>query len=167
MTDNAQPVLLPLDSGAEQIFPTLTQAQTNRVSAHGRMREVKSGEVLVEAGEQSTRFFVITAGEVRLVRQSGEKEELITVYGLGQFTGEINILSGRRGFVQIRAASAGEVIEVDHESLLGLVQADSELSDILMRAFILRRVELIAHGFGKYFPMQDERSKNSMEASSG
>ncbi|HKQ53902.1 MAG TPA: FAD-dependent oxidoreductase, partial [Pyrinomonadaceae bacterium] len=58
------------------------------------------------------------------------------------------ILSGRRGFVQIRAARAGEVIEVDRENLLGLVQADSELSDIFMRAFILRRVELIAHGFG-------------------
>jgi thioredoxin reductase (NADPH) len=148
MTDNDQPVLLPPDSRADQIFPTLTQAQVARVSAHGRMRQVKSGEVLVEAGEQSTRFFVVTAGKVRLVRQSSEGEELITVYGPGQFTGEINILSGRRGFVQIRAASAGEVIEVDHESLLGLVQSDSELSDILMRAFILRRVELIAHGFG-------------------
>jgi thioredoxin reductase (NADPH) len=148
MTNNAQPILLPPDSRADQIFPTLTQAQINRISAHGRIRQVKPGEVLVEAGEQSTRFFVVTAGEVRLVRQSGEKEELITVYGPGQFTGEINILSGRRGFVQIRAASAGEVIEVDHESLLGLVQSDSELSDILMRAFILRRVELIAHGFG-------------------
>ena len=42
----------------------------------------------------------------------------------------------------------GEVIEVDRENLLALVQTDSELSDILMRAFILRRVELIAHGFG-------------------
>ena len=51
-------------------------------------------------------------------------------------------------FVQIRAAEAGEVIEVDRNHLLALVQTDSELSDILMRAFILRRVELIAQGFG-------------------
>src|SRR2546427_6184417 len=29
-----------------------------------------------------------------------------------------------------------------------LVQIDSELSEILMRAFILRRVEMIAHEFG-------------------
>jgi thioredoxin reductase (NADPH) len=109
---------------------------------------VKSGEVLVDAGEQSTRFFVVTAGEVHLVRQSGEGTKVVAVFGPGQFTGEINILSGRRGFVQTRAASAGEVIEVDRENLLALVQTDSELSDILMRAFILRRVELIARGFG-------------------
>jgi thioredoxin reductase (NADPH) len=148
MTDNALPVPLTKDARADQVFPTLTQAQINRASTHGRVREVKSGEVLIEAGEQSTRFFVVTAGEVRLVRQSGEGEELVAVFGPGQFTGEINILSGRRGFVQIRAARAGEVIEIDRDNLLGLVQADSELSDILMRAFILRRVELIAHGFG-------------------
>jgi thioredoxin reductase (NADPH) len=73
---------------------------------------------------------------------------VVAVFGPGQFTGEINILSGHRGFVQIRAASAGEVIEVDRENVLALVQTDSELSDILMRAFILRRVELIAHGVG-------------------
>lgn len=109
---------------------------------------MKSGEVLVDAGEQSTRFFVVTAGEVHLIRQSGEGTKVVAVFGPGQFTGEINILSGRRGFVQIRASSAGEVIEVDHENLLALVQTDSELSDILMRAFILRRVELIARGFG-------------------
>lgn len=148
MTDNAQPVPLTTDSRADQVFPTLTPAQVARVNAHGRVREVKAGEVLVDAGEQSTRFFVVMAGEVRLVRQSGEGTEVVAVFGPGQFTGEINILSGRRGFVQIRAARAGEVIEVDRANLLALVQTDSELSDILMRAFILRRVELIAHGFG-------------------
>jgi thioredoxin reductase (NADPH) len=42
----------------------------------------------------------------------------------------------------------GEVIELDREHLLALVQTDSELSEVIMRAFILRRVELIAHGFG-------------------
>jgi thioredoxin reductase (NADPH) len=148
MADNILPVPMPPDSRADQVFPTLTPAQVARVHAHGRVRQVKSDEVLVEAGEQSTRFFVVTAGEVRLFRQSGEGGELVAVFGPGQFTGEINILSGRRGFIQIRAASAGEVIEVDRENLLALVQTDSELSDILMRAFILRRVELIAHGFG-------------------
>jgi thioredoxin reductase (NADPH) len=148
MTDHTQPALLTPDSRADQTFPTLTPAQVARVAAHGRARRVKSGEVLVEAGEQSTRFFVVTAGRVQAVRGAGGGEELVAVLGAGQFTGEMNMLSGRRGFVQIRAAEAGEVVEVGRGNLLALVQTDSELSDILMRAFILRRVELIAHGFG-------------------
>ncbi len=148
MTDSTQPVRLTPDSRADQVFPTLTPAQAARIAAHGHALQVKPGEVLVEAGEQSTRFFVVTAGQVHIVRKACESEELVAVFGPGQFTGEINMLSGRRGFAQIRVAEAGEVIEVDRESLLALVQTDSELSDILMRAFILRRVELIAHGFG-------------------
>src|SRR5215475_4079471 len=64
------------------------------------------------------------------------------------FTGELNVLSGRRGLARIRAAETGEVIEIERRALLDLVQTDSELSDIFLRAFILRRVELIARGIG-------------------
>lgn len=72
----------------------------------------------------------------------------MVAHGPGTFTGELNILSGRRGFVRIRAGEPSEVIEIDREQLLALVQTDGELSDILMRAFILRRLELIARGIG-------------------
>jgi thioredoxin reductase (NADPH) len=58
------------------------------------------------------------------------------------------MLSGRNALVNLRVGESGEVIDVKREDLLALVQTDSELSDIFMRAFILRRVELIAHGFG-------------------
>ena len=67
-----------------------------------------------------------------------------------QFTGELNLLSGRPVLVRIRMSEAGEVIEVDREHLLKLVQTDNELSEIFMRAFILRRVELIAQHVGNF-----------------
>jgi thioredoxin reductase (NADPH) len=64
------------------------------------------------------------------------------------FTGELSLLSGRRALVRIRAGEASELIEIEREALRGLVQTDSELSDIFLRAFILRRLELIARGIG-------------------
>ncbi|WP_373508551.1 FAD-dependent oxidoreductase [Thiocapsa sp.] len=131
-----------------QLFPILTPAQVERVAAQGRRRSIRRGEVLVEAGAAVVPFFVVTAGQVEIVRPSCETEMLVAVQGPGQFTGEVQLLSGRRALVRIRAREAGEVIELDREHLLALVQTDSELSEILLRAFILRRVELIAHGFG-------------------
>ena len=73
---------------------------------------------------------------------------MIAVHRPGEFTGESNMLSNRRSLVRARASLAGEVIELDREQLLALVQNDAELGEIFMRAFILRRVELIAHGLG-------------------
>jgi thioredoxin reductase (NADPH) len=140
---------LPLTSSRiEKIFPKLSPAQIDRIAAHGHIRSVHSGEVLIEQGDTSVPFFVVITGEVEIVRPFGAHETLVTVHGSGQFTGEINMLSGRRSLVRARATKPGKVIELDHQQMLGLVQTDAELSDILMRAFILRRVELIAAGVG-------------------
>ena len=148
MTDTALPSPLTLSSGVERMFPTLTPAQVKRIAAHGKQRSIRSGEVLIEAGARVVPFFVVTAGRVEVVRPSGSTETLVAVHGPGQFTGEVNMLSGRPALVRSRASEAGEVIELDREQLLALVQTDSELSELIMRAFILRRVELIARGFG-------------------
>jgi thioredoxin reductase (NADPH) len=112
------------------------------------VRNVERGEVLVEAGEQIDRFFVVVSGQIEGARLSDSTEEPVAVLGPGQFTGEVTMLSGRRGLVRIKALESGQVIQLDREHLLSLVQTDSELSDILMRAFILRRVELITRGAG-------------------
>jgi thioredoxin reductase (NADPH) len=130
------------------MFPTLTPAQVARIESHGSLRPVRSGEVLVEAGDPVVPFFVIKTGRLEAVQPSGAAETLVAIEEPGQFTGEVTMLSGRRALVRVRASEDGEVIELDRESLLKLVQTDSELGEIIMRAFILRRVELIAHGIG-------------------
>ena len=140
---------LPLTiSRAEQIFPTLTPAQIRRIAAHGHVRAMQRGEVLVEPGDSAVPFFVVDSGELEIVRPSGAAETLVTVLGPGQFTGEVNLLSGRRALLRIRATRPGEVIELDPQRLAALMQTDAELGEVLMRAFILRRVELVAAGLG-------------------
>src|SRR5438876_289288 len=147
MTDATTP--LPLKSSrVEQIFPTLTPAQIGRIAAHGHTRAMQRGEVLVEQGDSAVPFFVVVSGEVEIVRPSGAAETLITVHGPGQFSGEVNMLSGRRALFRMRATRPGEVIEMDRQHMLALVQTDAELGEIVMRAFILRRVELVAAGMG-------------------
>src|SRR2546427_13154498 len=140
-----QPPAPPSGQRAEHIYPTLTPVQLARIAAHGRRRHVERGEVLVQAGEQTARFFVVVAGRIDVVRPSAA-EEVVVSFSPGMFTGEATMLSGRRGLAQIRAGADGEVIEVGRDDLLALLQTDGELSTIFMRAFILRRVELIKGG---------------------
>jgi thioredoxin reductase (NADPH) len=144
---SSQPAPSSLDAAA-RISPILRAAQIARVAAHGRVRPVQRGEVLVEQGERTARFFVVTSGELEIVRPLGATATLITAVGPGQFTGEVSIISGGRALVRLRVSQPGEVIELDRERVLALIQTDAELGEIFMRAFILRRVELIARGFG-------------------
>jgi thioredoxin reductase (NADPH) len=149
MTTNETPTPSPVTRSAyAHVFPKLTDAQIARLAAHGRVREISRGEVLIEAGDSIVPFFVVTEGQVEVVRPSAALDTVITVHGPGSFTGEVNMLSGRRAIFRARVRVAGKVIELGREQLLAIVQTDSELGEILMRAFILRRVELIASGIG-------------------
>lgn len=147
MIDNSRG--LPLTrSSIERIFPKLSSKQISRMQEHGHLREVKFGEILVEQGDNNIPFFVVVSGEIEILRPSGAIETLITVHGPGHFTGEVNMLSGRRALFRARVTSPGNVIEMDRQNMMALLQSDSEIGDILMRAFILRRVELVAAGVG-------------------
>jgi thioredoxin reductase (NADPH) len=96
----------------------------------------------------SSPFFVVVSGAVDVLRQADGVDTLITTHRAGQFSGEGTMITGRRALARSRVSEPGEIIELNRDELLSLVQTDSELSDILMRAFILRRVELIAHHLG-------------------
>jgi len=148
-------------SSPDEMFPVLTPGQQARVLAHGRSRKAESGETVVEPNTQGVKFFVVVAGKLSLSRPNDDREEVFAVCGPGMFTGELNILSGRRGLVRIRAAEPSELIEIDREELRGLVQTDSELSDIFLRAFILRRLELIARGIGDLILIGSSHSLDS------
>ena len=131
------------------VFPTLTDAHLTRMASLGKTRAVRRGDVLVPQGQHLAPFFVVRTGEVRIVRPAGGSgETLVATLRNGQFTGELNMFSNRRSLMEIRVSEDGEVIELDHAHVQSLVQGDADLGDILMRAFILRRVELIAQGLG-------------------
>ncbi len=139
---------VPLAGPRDDVFPTLSEAQIKRVEARGRVREVSAGEVLIEQGQATIPFFVILSGQLEAVRPAELGKRVITLSGRGQFTGEINTLSGRRTMFRIEASESGEVVELDRHQMMALVQADAEIGEIVVRAFILRRAGLVSGHVG-------------------
>src|SRR3954463_126676 len=88
--------LTSMSSDFERLFPALKPAQLERAAARGQSRVVPDGEVLVEYGTPNARMFLVTKGNLEIVRPTGKDEEVFVVIGPGQFTGEISILTGRR-----------------------------------------------------------------------
>jgi len=147
----------------DQVFPTLTAEQIARLANTGSRRPVQRGDVLIEEGQQHFPLLIVTDGEVEIVRTTCNGEELITTLQPGQFSGELNLLAGRRALATIRATQPGEVIELHRDDLLALVQTDAELSEIFMRAFILRRVLLLDRGFGDVVVLGSSFSPRTLE----
>jgi thioredoxin reductase (NADPH) len=144
------PPLTPLNAEArlDQLFPTVTPEQLARISEQGTRRELHSGEVVYEPGAPEVPFVVVIAGQLQTVRPSETGDTVITALGPGQFTGEANMLSGHRPLVRVLATESSQVVALTRAQVLDVVQTDAELGEILMRAFILRRAELVARGFG-------------------
>ena len=129
----------------EEAFPTLTAQQIARIAPFARERDLADDESLWEAGDRNRPLFVIVRGEVEIL--SGA-DHVVTVHKAGAFTGDVDLLSGRPVVVRARARGAVRVLELPSARLRSLVQTDAELSEVFLRAFMLRRVALMAQGGG-------------------
>jgi len=132
----------------EQMFPRLSTAQLGRLEPAGRRRRVRAGEIVAEQGDATPSFFVVLSGALAIAHPDRDQEVPLHVLRQGEFNGEVNMLSARPSLVRTRAIEAGELLVINPEDLRKVVQSDAELSELLMRAFILRRVALIAGAFG-------------------
>ncbi len=139
---------IPLVAPREKVFPTLSEAQIERVKARGRVRAVAAGEILVEQGDAAIPFFVLLSGELEAVRPAEFGRRIITLSGRGQFSGELNTLSGRATMFRVQVSKPGEVVELRRDAMMALVQGDEEIGEIVMRAFILRRAGLVKGEIG-------------------
>jgi thioredoxin reductase (NADPH) len=145
-----------------QVFPVLTATQISRLRPWGKLRKVEPGEILFQPGDTDIPFFVVLSGNMEIVQPDLNGERPITTHGPGEFTGEITMISGQRCLVRGRVTEAGEFLEISADGLRSLVARDAELGEILMRAFILRRLALISAGYGNAIVMGSRHSANTL-----
>jgi thioredoxin reductase (NADPH) len=147
-TGTARSTLLTSAANAALMFPTLSSAQIARIASYGVMRPVTCGDVLIERGQTDVPFFVVKAGEIEVIRPSALGDLLIAVVQADQFTGDISMILGRPALMRLRVSQPGEVVQLTRDQMHALIQTDADLSELLMRALIYRRIELVAQGVG-------------------
>jgi thioredoxin reductase (NADPH) len=142
-----------------EAFPALTAAQITRIRELGRVRKVELGEVLFEPGLTNAPFWVLLSGslDILLPDETGSERAILTFHA-GAFTGEMPMLSNRGALARGRVSQAGEFIELNSQQLHALLARDAELNEILMRAFLLRRILLLSSGYGNVILMGSRHS---------
>jgi thioredoxin reductase (NADPH) len=139
-----------IDTRHDQMFPTLSAAQVEvaRRFASGPARRFEPGASVFEVGDRDGGVWLVLEGSIAISRRDGlGHETAITEECPGQFSGEISQLGGRASLAMGRAGPAGcTALPYDGAHLRALVIGSAELGEIVMRAFILRRVGLIEAG---------------------
>jgi len=138
------PVSLYNGERKDQTFPTLTPAQIARLTPHGETMAVRKGQILTEPGDRHRKLFVVLSGSLEVVLPTMTGEKLVIVVEPGSFTGEMSNLRGVGGLTRTRVREDGEVLAITDDQLRMVVQTDARLSELMMRAFILRRVLLVS-----------------------
>jgi thioredoxin reductase (NADPH) len=125
----------------------LDDEQFARAAAYGDARPVAAGEMLFEAGDEDSDLILVDTATVHVVRAATAEapEELLLTSGPGQFVGELNLLTGQTRILSARVAEPGVVHRIGPAAFRRLMDQDTELSDLLLRAFLARR-QLLARG---------------------
>jgi len=156
-----------LEQRRGQMFPKLTAAQLARLGRQGTRLQTQAGEILQELGEISRGVFVVAAGSVEALvppsaTQAESTDELLYLLTPGDFTGEMSTLRGTGVLARIRVREAGAVLLIDAEQLRRIVQNDAELSELFMRAFILRRMSVIESGRSEVLLLGSDHSADTL-----
>src|SRR6202011_170995 len=156
-----------LEQRRAQMFPKLTSAQLARLERHGTPLQTRVGEILLELGDSPRGVYVVTAGSLELlapptVTQAAPDYELLYLLSPGDFTGEMSTLRGTPALVCVRVREAGAVLLIDAEQLRRIVQNDAELSELFMRAFILRRMGVIESGRSEVLLLGSDHSADTL-----
>ncbi|HEY0220507.1 MAG TPA: FAD-dependent oxidoreductase, partial [Afipia sp.] len=131
----------------EQMFPTLTPREIDRMRGFGEVQTYKGGEAIFTAGKKGPGMLVILSGHVAITQRDGLGHVApVAEQGPGQFLAEIAQLSGRPAMVDGLAEGDVEALVIPSEKLRALLIAEADLGERIMRALILRRVGLIQGG---------------------
>ncbi len=134
------------DATRAELRPRLTPEQIRRLEPHGTREAVAKGAILFDEGDREIDFFVVLAGSIEICQYDGDGFRHVTRPDAGQFIGDTSTLSGRAAVVQARADEDSEILRVPLAELRRVVVEDSELSDLLLRTFLIRRSFLIEAG---------------------
>lgn len=121
-------------------FPTLTERQISQLGEYGTLMCYPDGAPVWEAGEANMCVFVVAKGSMRI--EDGRTKAFVARHEVGAFSGDVDVLTGRPVVVRAVAEGALEVLKVPADCVRTIVSEKPELGEILLKAFLTRRMML-------------------------
>jgi thioredoxin reductase (NADPH) len=128
------------DSRMEFAFPTLTEQQIEALEPYGKRMCLKKGEEVWHAGTPNLCMFVVLKGRMMVV--DGRTHKFVAWHEPGDFSGDIDIITGRPSVVTGIAHTDLELLQIAGDCAKKIVGDRPDLGEVLLRAFLMRRALL-------------------------
>jgi len=161
-TDSELPVTY--EARRSQMFPKMTPEQLSRCRRVGTEVDVDEGAIIFDQGDENVALFVVLEGAIEILHPDASGDKLVTVHEPMEFTGEVSLLSERRSLLRGRARTKAKLLRVARAAVRSLVQNDTDLSELFLRAFILRRVGLLEGHLGDVVLVGSRHSAETLRA---
>ena len=132
-----------------ETFPRLSAEILARIARYGSEERFTAGAPIFSRGDRNVDFFVVVAGSIEVFDvDEHDLPQVFLVLRSRQFSGELTLFNERAVLVSARASEETVLLRVRRADFRRLVSTEADIGEIVMRAFILRRVGLIRHVHG-------------------
>jgi len=120
------------DKYLAKALPKLSKSELIAASQQLRRQRMDAGDVIVLEGDPAERFYIVSEGEVEMLRKgSAAKESRVALLGPGKFFGEIGLMTGEPQDATVRATKSGELLVMERDGFNQLlVRSQSGLIDL-------------------------------------
>jgi len=161
---NASSVLHTANTG-ESFAPSLrfSEEMIDRLRACGVEEVFKASTSLFIRGDRNVDMFVVLDGEIEVFESTGRGDgKIVAVLTEGQFTGELDLLDGRQTLLDCRTLKRSRVLRINRAHLQRIMRSNYEIADLIMRASIGRRFDIVRHGSGGVLLIGQEHSADTI-----
>ena len=118
------------------------------------------GDIIINLGERNYDLFIVLDGKINIL-DPYDNNKLITCHGPGEFTGDSDMLSDRAAMFRAVAKTDGEALQISHARLREVLAQNSELNDLFVKVFIMRRADVLQNHSGGYTLVGSRYSKST------
>ena len=123
--------------------PKLDDRQLAMLEPLGVRRIVRRGDLVYNAGQRDLGLTVILRGELEVFEARDGQEQILATGGPRDFAGDVAMLMGTAALSNVRGkAEESEILEVPADRLRQALAELPGVSEMIVRAFIMRRRRL-------------------------
>jgi signal transduction histidine kinase len=121
-----------------KLSPRLTKDQLKDLTPLGETIDAADREIIQSEGDPVSGIFVILSGRVRAFRRVAGADELIGLFGVGEFSGDLSVLTGGSAKIFLQSSGGSTLLKLSIQTVRKLVVEGSPLSETLIAAMTQR-----------------------------